>query len=155
MKSIDHTMFGASGTASSSGFSRFIIVSALLSMAMLPLTLLPSETPSLAGTRRVGLAEIYRASPLAIVATLANLITQEAVIRVAPVAPLALSILMGTAAGFILKYVLDKKWIFFDRFTSHREEARKLSLYGLFSVVTTLVFWGFVVLAAGSGASPR
>ena len=52
----------------SSGFSRFIIVSALLSMAMLPLTLMPSETPSLAGTRSVTLAEIYRSSPLAIVA---------------------------------------------------------------------------------------
>jgi MFS family permease len=64
--------------ADSSGFSRFIIVSALLSIAMLPLTLLPSETPSLAGTRRVGIAEIYRASPLAIVATLASGLGQSA-----------------------------------------------------------------------------
>jgi MFS family permease len=64
--------------ADSSGFSRFIIVSALLSIAMLPLTLLPTETPSLAGTKRVGLAEIYRASPLAIVATLASGLGQSA-----------------------------------------------------------------------------
>jgi MFS family permease len=64
--------------ADSSGFSRFIIVSALLSMAMLPLTLMPSETPSLAGTRSVTLAEIYRSSPLAIVATLASGLAQSA-----------------------------------------------------------------------------
>ncbi|MGE0239153.1 MAG: MFS transporter [Parvibaculaceae bacterium] len=64
--------------ADGSGFSRFIIVSALLSMAMLPLTLMPSETPSLAGTRSVTLAEIYRSSPLAIVATLASGLAQSA-----------------------------------------------------------------------------
>lgn len=63
--------------ADSSGFSRFIIVSALLSMAMLPLTLMPTETPSLAGTRSVTLAEIYRSSPLAIVATLASGMAQS------------------------------------------------------------------------------
>ncbi|TMJ37325.1 MAG: MFS transporter [Alphaproteobacteria bacterium] len=62
----------------SSGFSRFIIVSALLSMAMLPLTLMRSETPSLAGIRSVTLAEIYRSSPLAIVATLASGMAQSA-----------------------------------------------------------------------------
>ena len=81
----------------------------------------------------------------AAIATVANLAAQEAVIRLAPPAALALSIGAGTVVGFVVKYVLDKKWIFFDRFTSHREEARKLSLYGLFSVVTTLVFWGFEV----------
>ena len=41
----------------------------------------------------------------AIVSTLVNFATQEAVIRVAP---LGLSILAGTAAGFAVKYVLDK-----------------------------------------------
>lgn len=64
--------------ADSSGFSRFIIVSALLSMAMLPLTLMRTETPSLAGTRSVTIAEIYRSSPLAIVATLASGLAQSA-----------------------------------------------------------------------------
>jgi putative flippase GtrA len=81
----------------------------------------------------------------AVLATLANLAAQEAVVRLAPVAPLALSIAAGTLVGFAVKYVLDKRWIFYDPFTSHREEARKLSLYGLFSVATTLVFWGFEV----------
>ena len=81
----------------------------------------------------------------AVVATLANLAAQEAVVRLAPGAPLALSIAAGTIVGFAVKYVLDKKWIFYDPFTSHRDEARKISLYGLFSVITTLVFWGFEV----------
>ena len=81
----------------------------------------------------------------AVVATLANLAAQEIVVRTTPVAPLALSILAGTATGFVTKYVLDKKWIFYDPYASHREEVRKVTLYGLFSVVTTLIFWTFEV----------
>ena len=81
----------------------------------------------------------------AVIATLANLATQEAVIRTAPVAPLTLSILMGTVAGFVLKYLLDKKWVFDDGYDGHRQELQKITLYGAFSVLTTLVFWGFEV----------
>jgi putative flippase GtrA len=81
----------------------------------------------------------------AILATLANLLTQEAVVRAAPVAPLTLSILMGTVAGFVLKYALDKKWVFDDGYDGHRQELQKITLYGAFSVLTTLVFWGFEI----------
>jgi putative flippase GtrA len=81
----------------------------------------------------------------AILATLANLATQEIAIRTAPVAPLTVSIVMGTAAGFVLKYWLDKKWVFDDGYSGHRQELQKITLYGAFSVLTTLVFWGFEV----------
>jgi putative flippase GtrA len=79
------------------------------------------------------------------IATLVNLATQEAVVRVAPLSPLALSILMGTATGFVLKYLLDKKWVFDDGYSGHRRELQKITLYGVFSVFTTLVFWSFEV----------
>jgi putative flippase GtrA len=81
----------------------------------------------------------------AVLATLANLLTQEASVRLAPKAPLLLSILMGTAAGFILKYILDKRWVFEDAYSGHRQELQKISLYGAFSVLTTLVFWCFEI----------
>jgi len=81
----------------------------------------------------------------AVVATLANLVTQEIVIRAAPVAALPLSILMGTVAGFLLKYLLDKKWVFADDYSGYRHEVQKISLYGAFSILTTLIFWGFEV----------
>jgi putative flippase GtrA len=81
----------------------------------------------------------------AVLATLANLATQELVVRISPVAPLSASILAGTVAGFALKYALDKRWVFYDGYAGHREEMQKITLYGLFSVLTTLVFWGFEV----------
>jgi putative flippase GtrA len=81
----------------------------------------------------------------AVISTLANLASQEAVFRLAPGAPIMAGILAGTIAGFAVKYVLDKRWIFNDGYSGARDEARKLSLYGLFSVFTTLIFWGFEV----------
>ena len=88
---------------------------------------------------------VLRYIAFAVVATLANLSVQEIVIRLVPVAPLTLSILAGTAAGFALKYILDKRFVFEDGFDGHAREAQKVALYGAFSVVTTLIFWGFEV----------
>jgi putative flippase GtrA len=91
------------------------------------------------------MALVARYVLFAAVSTVANLATQEAAVRVLPAAPLALSILAGTAAGFAVKYVLDKRWIFYDAYTTPAHEAQKVALYGLFSVATTLVFWSFEV----------
>ncbi|CAN5367395.1 MFS transporter [soil metagenome] len=80
-----------------SGFTRFVIVSALLSASLLPLTLLRTETPNLAGTRSVSLAEIYKASPLAIVSTLASGLAQSAFFSMGAV--------YGLMQGLPLSYV--------------------------------------------------
>ncbi|MFO0993417.1 MAG: MFS transporter [Hyphomicrobiales bacterium] len=80
-----------------SGFARFIIVSALLSLSLVPLSLVPTETPSLAGTKKVSLGEIYRASPLAVVATFANGLAQSAFFSMGAV--------FGIMQGMALPYV--------------------------------------------------
>ena len=61
-----------------SGFVRFILVSCLLSMALVPLILLPSEAPSVEGARSITVKEIWRASPLAVVGVLACGLGQSA-----------------------------------------------------------------------------
>ena len=91
----------------------------------------------------------FRYVLFAILSSLINFAVQELVVRGLPWAPLMASILAGTAAGFAAKYVLDKNWIFFDSSSSHREEARKVGLYGLFSILTTIVFWSFEIAAWG------
>ena len=77
----------------------------------------------------------------AAVSTVANLLMQELVFQLVPVLRLPMSILAGTVVGFAVKYVLDKNWIFYDAYTSHANEIRKVILYGAFSVVTTAIFW--------------
>ena len=98
------------------------------------------------GVVRAGTATILvRYVLFAVVATVVNLAAQDVVHRLSPVAKLPLSILVGTAAGFLTKYVLDKRWVFDDGYDGARDEMRKVALYGAFSVLTTLVFWAFEV----------
>ncbi|WP_181706018.1 GtrA family protein [Chthonobacter rhizosphaerae] len=78
----------------------------------------------------------------AVVAGLANLGTQELAFQALGRSQLIIPILAGTAVGFIVKYALDKRWIFEDQFEGHSAEARKIFVYGLFSVATTALFWG-------------
>jgi len=83
----------------------------------------------------------------AIFAGLANLTTQELVFRAAVGFPVMLSILAGTGVGFIVKYLLDKRWVFLDSYETHAAELKKVFVYGVFGVATTALFWG-VELAA-------
>lgn len=55
---------------------------------------------------------------------------------------IALSMLAGTAVGLLVKYVLDKRWIFRFRTANASHEARTFVLYTLMGGATTLVFWG-------------
>lgn len=91
-------------------------------------------------------ALILRYGLFAVIATLANLAVQRLVLSAAaPLAPglsLALAIAAGTIAGLVLKYLLDKRWIFHDLSTGLATHGRKFALYTAMGVVTTCIFWG-------------
>jgi putative flippase GtrA len=53
---------------------------------------------------------------------------------------------VGTLAGLVTKYLLDKRWIFDDRSTGAGTHARKFSLYTVMGLVTTAIFWGTELL---------
>ena len=86
-----------------------------------------------------------RYSLFALVAGGANLLSQEVVFRFSTVDRLTISILSGTIVGFVLKYILDKQWIFLDAYDGAHRELRKIFLYGFFSVLMTLLFWSFEI----------
>jgi len=92
----------------------------------------------------MGLA--FRYIVFAIASTLANLLLQECVFHISPIMPLATSMAAGTGIGFVIKYVLDKYWIFQDESAGHTEEIKKIVLYGAFSVATTIVFWATEII---------
>ena len=85
---------------------------------------------------------VLRYAFFAAVATAANVCAQIVAYEIAPLAKLTISLVTGTAVGFLVKYVLDKQWIFFDKPGSYWAETRKIILYGLFGVAMTFVFWG-------------
>ena len=58
---------------------------------------------------------------------------------------LYLAMFLGTLAGLILKYILDKKYIFFHEPKSKKDDGKKFLLYSLMGVFTTFIFWGFEI----------
>ncbi|MBF2754370.1 MAG: GtrA family protein [Gammaproteobacteria bacterium AqS3] len=77
-----------------------------------------------------------------LLAVLANLATQRAVLFYIPDRPgFIAALICGTAAGLILKFVLDKWWIFSDRELTLRGNSRKFLLYSAMGIPPTLLFW--------------
>lgn len=47
----------------------------------------------------------------------------------------------GTMAGLVIKYILDKRYIFDDRSRDLGSHARKFSMYTAMGLITTAIFW--------------
>tara|TARA_B100000780_G_scaffold267330_1_gene224297 strand:+ start:149 stop:571 length:423 start_codon:yes stop_codon:yes gene_type:complete len=86
---------------------------------------------------------VFRYTFFAILATLANLAAQRAVLWFGDSGTLfALAVGTGTGVGLVLKYFLDKRWIFEDLSSGVKEHGKKFSLYTAMGIVTTTIFWG-------------
>lgn len=84
-----------------------------------------------------------RYAGFAVIATAANLGVQRLVLGGEDGgARLALAIGAGTLVGLVVKYALDKRWIFGDREGGFRAHGRKFGLYTAMGLVTTAIFWG-------------
>jgi putative flippase GtrA len=79
----------------------------------------------------------------AVLAGLVTLVTQAAFLQIYS-GPLGLTIalVLGTGTGLLAKYLLDKRWIFFDTSTGAAAHGKTFSLYTATGVVTTVIFWG-------------
>jgi putative flippase GtrA len=77
----------------------------------------------------------------AVISGLANLACQQIVVWILPNLQIMVSVVTGTAVGFVVKYLLEKRWVFLDSYDGHAAEFRKIVIYGFFGVATTLLFW--------------
>lgn len=85
---------------------------------------------------------IFRYVVFAILATFVNLIVQRLVLWFADSnGVFALALAAGTAMGLVVKYILDKRWIFEDMSAGVAKHSKKFSLYTLMGIVTTAIFW--------------
>lgn len=93
-----------------------------------------------------GLPLALRYLCFAAVAGAINILVQTGVMALYE-GPFALAVAMaaGTVAGLVPKYVLDKRWIFYDRSASPTRNLRQFIVYSSLSVVTTLLFWIFEI----------
>lgn len=85
---------------------------------------------------------VLRYGAFALVSMLANLGAQRAVLHVVDGnRGFILAVAVGTGVGLVLKYVLDRRWIFYDRTSGLAVHGRDFTLYTAMGIVTTLIFW--------------
>ena len=83
----------------------------------------------------------------AVFATLANLASQiVAAAFYDGVYELYVVLLVGTVVGLVVKYVLDKRYIFKVSTENLAHDGRLFLLYSLMGVFTTVIFWGTEIL---------
>ena len=80
-------------------------------------------------------------------ATLINLFSQRIILSISETNLfLLLAISTGTFLGLIVKYFLDKKWIFFDKVAGIRLGGKQFLKYTSMGVFSTLIFWAIEFL---------
>ncbi|MFW1938373.1 GtrA family protein [Acinetobacter baumannii] len=89
----------------------------------------------------IRLATLYTA--FAIVATFFNILAQDicSYIYSGPFSILV-SIIIGTGVGLVIKYVLDKKYIFKYKTQNAQHDGKVFMLYTVMGIFTTIIFWG-------------
>ena len=87
----------------------------------------------------MNLAFIYSAG--ALVATMANVASQELVWRLLGTTALYYSMIAGTGVGLLVKYVWDKRLIFACRPASRAHDLLTFLLYASMGLATTAIFW--------------
>lgn len=88
------------------------------------------------------LATLY--AILAAISMGCNFASQELMVRIyhGPFA-VTLSIMVGTGVGLLVKYMLDKRFIFRFQAENIAHDTRTFILYSFMGVFTTAIFWGF------------
>ena len=80
----------------------------------------------------------------ALIATAANIGAQDLVIRTYSGAyDILASVVVGTGVGLVVKYILDKRYIFRFRARNVAHDTQTFALYTVMGLATTVIFWGF------------
>lgn len=85
----------------------------------------------------------FRYAIFSVVATFANLAVQRLVFTYgSDWVNYILAVGAGTLIGLLIKYILDKRWVFYDQDTGVKAHSQKFSLYTAMGLITTAIFWG-------------
>ena len=86
---------------------------------------------------------VIKYSIFAVVSTVFNLFFQYySLLIYSDIASLYIAMFIGTLAGLVVKYILDKKYIFYHTAKNKGVDAKKFLLYSFTGVFTTIIFWG-------------
>ena len=79
----------------------------------------------------------------AAISTLLNLLTQRFILSFDKTnLYFLIAIISGTLVGLVVKFFLDKNYIFFDNNNNSSNLKKKFGLYTLMGTFSTMIFWG-------------
>ena len=79
----------------------------------------------------------------AAISTLLNLLTQRFILSFGKTnLYFLIAIISGTLVGLVVKFFLDKNYIFFDNNNNSSNLKKKFGLYTLMGTFSTMIFWG-------------
>lgn len=85
---------------------------------------------------------VFLYAGFAAVATAVNLAAQRLILTLGPGALVfVLAMAGGTLGGLVVKYLLDRRWIFGDQGRGAAHHGRTFALYSLMGLATTALFW--------------
>ena len=91
----------------------------------------------------------------AVLAMAVNLLTQMGASRLYHGTwELYTSLAAGTFTGLVVKYLLDKRYIFYYQTRSLSHDTSRFLLYSLMGLATTLIFWGLEIVFEFIFATP-
>jgi len=82
----------------------------------------------------------------AYIATLVNVLCQWLSFKVYKgLFSLYIAMIIGTIAGLIMKYILDKRYIFYYNTRDNIDNIKKFIIYSCMGLFTTFIFWGIEI----------
>jgi putative flippase GtrA len=85
---------------------------------------------------------VLRYVGFAVIATIANLLTQRGFLAFGETnVVFAMAVFAGTLIGLVVKYYLDKRWIFDDPSAGAKAQSTQFLRYTAMGIVTTAIFW--------------
>jgi len=85
---------------------------------------------------------VFKYSFFAVISTLFNLVFQYFSFLVySDFAAIYIAMFFGTLAGLVVKYILDKKFIFYHTPKDKKDDTKKFFLYSFMGIFTTIIFW--------------
>jgi putative flippase GtrA len=82
----------------------------------------------------------------AVLSTIANIGSQDLFLKIySGFYPITVSIFIGTGVGLVVKYVLDKKYIFQYQTRDRAHDTHTFILYTIMGILTTVIFLSFEV----------
>jgi len=103
------------------------------------------------------LSLVFTYAIFAAISMMVNLLTQHIFFFLySGIGSLYVGMFSGTLTGLVVKYLLDKKFIFNYRISEKKDHLVKFTMYSFMGVFTTLIFWGceifFHHIIAGSSS---